>query len=150
MAVSQEQYERALGRLRKLRDEGREALNTAVTLLEVQGSAGAMGFADGYWGVPDAHGHVAVEILGVPLAFWLGPTMHLVGAFGLASEHMHALGNGVMSSEVARMAFEQGQKKAAEHAAGGAKAGSRIPLAMSAGRTQYSDAVLRDIARSAG
>jgi hypothetical protein len=147
MAVSQEQYERALARLKKIRNEGREALNTAVTILETNGAAGAMGFSDGYFGKPDPHGHIAIEILGVPLAFWLGPSFHLVGAIGLAPEHMHALGNGVMSSEVARMAFEHGQKQAATH---GAAAGSRIPLAMSAGRTQYSDAVLRDIARSAG
>jgi hypothetical protein len=148
MAVSQEQYDRALARLRKLRAEGQAALSTAVNILEVQGSSGVQGFVDGYFGKPDAHGHVAVHVLGVPLAFWIGPSFHLLGAFGLASEHMHALGNGVMAAEVGRMGFEHGQKQAST--TGGASAGSRIPLAMSAGRTQYSDDVLRNIARTAG
>lgn len=148
MAVSQEQYDRALARLRKLRLEGRQALGTAVNIVEVQGSAGAMGFMDGYFGKPDKHGHVAIEVIGVPLAFWLGGGMHFLGALGLIPEHLHALGNGTMASEVARMAFEQGQKKATE--SGAVSAGSRIPLAMSAGRTQYSDDMLRHIAQTAG
>jgi len=158
MAVSEEKYQAALARLRRMRQAGTVALMTAVEGVETVGTAGSLSFVDGYFGkahqgkdpsMPPEHG---IFWFGVPYQVFLGTGLHLFGALGLASEHMHALGNGAFCSGVDRMAFHAGINARAKHdakapAAGASSSGIRYPLSMTAGRRVYSDAELERIAR---
>lgn len=158
MAVSEEKYQAALRRLRNLRQSGEAALMTGVEAVEVVGAGSAFSFADGYFGKPHVHPDAAIPPsvgiywFGVPYQMYAGAAFHLVGALGLASEHMHALGNGAFSSGAGRMSYEAGlhaRVVADTKQPLTTAAGSRIPLTMTAGRRSYTDAELDRIARSA-
>lgn len=158
MAVSEEKYQAALARLRRFKQQGMEAVMTAVEGAETIGAAGGLSFVDGYFGkdhvhpdasVPPSHG---VYWFGVPFQMYVGTLFHGVGALGLASEHMHAVGNGAFSSGVSRLSYESGKQRRIVHdtqkpAAGATSSGVRYPLRMEAGRRSYSDAELERIAR---
>jgi hypothetical protein len=157
MAVSEEKYQAALRRLRNMRQEGVAAMMVGVEALEVVGAGSAFSFADGYFGKihahPDGSASTALYVLGAPFQLLAGGALHAIGALGVASEHMHALGNGAFVSATGRMAYESGIKARAHHDATAPKtagaSGSRVPLTMSAGRRSYSDAELERIARGA-
>jgi hypothetical protein len=160
MAVSEEKYQAALARLRRMRQQGMEAVMTVVESAETVGTAGGLSFIDGYFGKdyqhkdpaePSSHG---VLWFGVPFQMYVGTLFHGVGALGLASEHCHAVGNGAFSSGVSRLAYESGKHRRVVHDTmagapkGAGASGVRYPLrSMSAGRRSYSDAELEQIAR---
>lgn len=161
MAVSEEKYQAALARLRRMRQQGMAAVMTVVESAETIGTAGGLSFVDGYFGkdqahkdpsVPSSHG---VYWFGVPFQMFVGTLFHGVGALGLASDHCHAVGNGAFSSGVSRLAYESGMHRRVVHdtmskqvGPGASSSGVRYPLrTMSAGRRSYSDAELEQIAR---
>ena len=137
MAVSESKYKSLLARMRREREEGRSMVMTVVETVEVQASAGTHGLIDGYF--------EGVSVLGVPIGFLTGGALHLIGALGLAPEHMHALGNGAFAQPVAEMGRQFGEKlRTGEAAAPAATASGRRII--TAGGRALSDAQLRSIA----
>src|SRR5262245_42393998 len=92
VAVSDTKYEALLKRMRKQREEGRSMIMTVVETVETGASASAHAMVDGYFG--------PVDVMGVPLGVITGGLLHLLGALGLAPEHMHALGNGALTQPI--------------------------------------------------
>ena len=99
-------------RLRKVREEARGPIRTIVHSVETVGAGFGFGFINGYWD--------GAEILGAPVDLVSGFGLHVLG-FVMdddMSPHLHALGNGALTSFA--VTFGQGAGvEAAERAEGG-------------------------------
>lgn len=136
MAISEKKYKSLLARMRTQRASSREMVRTVVDTMEVGASTGVHSFVDGYFG--------GVAVLGVPLPLITGTLMHGMGAFGLLSEDMHALGNGAYASTIAQWAADFGREVSADAPAQAAASGRRFAIGAGGGR--LSDAQLRALA----
>jgi hypothetical protein len=77
---------RAKSALQKFKAKAEEQSMKLIETGEILTSAFAFGLIDGRWG--------GIEFLGMPLPLIGAIGFHLIGFGGIASDHMHALGNG--------------------------------------------------------
>jgi hypothetical protein len=93
----------ASGRIKRLREQTNEKIENLVTAGETGAAAFAMGAIRGKWG--------SISVTGVPIDLIGGLGLHalaLLGFGGKATEHLHAVGNGVLASYLVIKGYEVG------------------------------------------
>lgn len=118
-------FKRAQGasaRVKRIREEANEMVETVVATVETTGAAFVMGMVNGRY--------EGTEIVGVPGDLLAGFGLHLLGFVGIGDQHLHNLGNGCFSCYSATLGNGIGAEMrtkaqaaaAAQLAAGGAAA----------------------------
>jgi hypothetical protein len=80
----------ASARVKRIKEEANEMVDTVVATFETGGAAFTMGMINGRYG--------GAEIVGVPLDLLSGFGLHLLGFLGIGDQHLHNLGNGAFCS----------------------------------------------------
>jgi hypothetical protein len=119
-------------KIQKIKESTEEAIGQGLQLVEVGGTAGLMGYANGRMAEAGSD-HYAVA--GVPVDLGVAAGMHLLafaGGFGKYKEHGHNIGDGALAAYAYRVGNAMGvqakiaapQKAAGEFAAGKSVAGA--------------------------
>ncbi len=96
VAQAKEMWERAQGKMERLREQAESAIGTGIQMAEVSGAAFGFGYANGRWG---ENGELAIG--GVPVDLGAAVVLHgtaFLGGFGKYSEHGHNLGTGALAA----------------------------------------------------
>lgn len=104
----QKGYFNTKNQLARIKNDHKESMAALVYTGEGATAAFAMGMVNGRWG--------GVELLGVPLSLLSAGGAHLLGFAGIASEHMHAFGNGFLFNYASELGLGIGARMAAEAA----------------------------------
>jgi hypothetical protein len=116
IAHVKEAYERLQGRMRSIRKEGERVMQRGFAMVEINGAALAMGYANERWGDPgtgDGAAFNEITVLGIPAD--LGGSIAIVatallGGLGLYEEHGFNVGNGLSACFSSRFGMELGRK----------------------------------------
>jgi hypothetical protein len=118
VAHVKEAYERLQGRMRSIRKEGERVMQRGFAMVEINGAAAAMGYANERWGEADAKdpsGFKEIKVLGIPADLGGGLVIvatALLGGLGVYEEHGFNVGNGLGACFSTRFGMELGRKAA--------------------------------------
>lgn len=99
-------YESARTSVKRIKEQTEATVHNVVRSAELNSTSFAMGVINGRFGSP--------ELLGVPVDLGIGVALHGVGFLGIASDHMHAIGDGCTSSYFSSLGLGIGKKMAQE------------------------------------